>query len=183
MELFCQNAVKYTDTAAMLSPYIRIAENGLTKTGQKVELGGNLTKPTTITTSSTNTLAVAGLQGGLRTDSVLVIDPSTIVVKKKSSYTTVINKTASYTVSASDHGSVITINNASATTLTMPSGLPIGFNFSIYQLGAGKITIAGASVVTIKNRLNRFRTGGLDAGVGLVITASNIAHLTGDLVR
>ncbi len=37
------------------------ANNGLTKTGQNVQLGGALIKPTTITASATNTLAIAGL--------------------------------------------------------------------------------------------------------------------------
>jgi hypothetical protein len=48
-------------------------ENGLTKTGNKVELGGNLTKSTTIGTTSTNTLKIGGLQtGNLATDSLVV---------------------------------------------------------------------------------------------------------------
>lgn len=47
--------------------------NGLTKTGNTVELGGLLTKPTTLTTSATNTLKIAGLQSGsLASDSLLV---------------------------------------------------------------------------------------------------------------
>ena len=40
--------VKYTDTAAMLSPYIRTASNGLTKSGQNVKLGGSLNEATNI---------------------------------------------------------------------------------------------------------------------------------------
>ena len=50
--------------------------NGLTKTGNLVELGGALTKPTTITTDAVNNLKIAGLQSGdLATDSLVVSAP------------------------------------------------------------------------------------------------------------
>jgi hypothetical protein len=88
----------------------------------------------------------------------------------------------SYTLVAADNGSVITINNIAATTLTIPSGLPIGFNVSVYQIGTGNITFVGSGT-TIKNRLNRFRTAGIDAGIGIVSSASNIFHITGDLKK
>lgn len=69
--------VRYADTATMLNPYLNNAENGLTKTGQKVELGGALTKVTTITTTAANFLQITGLQGGSNTDSVMVVNPAT----------------------------------------------------------------------------------------------------------
>ncbi len=59
------------------------ANNGLTKLVDSVQLGGSLTKPTTITTTSTNTLALQGLQSGGANDSILTIDPTTGVIKNK----------------------------------------------------------------------------------------------------
>jgi hypothetical protein len=47
--------------------------NGLTKTGNLVELGGSLTKPTTIGTDATNVLKVTGLQSGSAADSLVVV--------------------------------------------------------------------------------------------------------------
>ncbi|MBK9568117.1 MAG: hypothetical protein IPO37_24070 [Saprospiraceae bacterium] len=47
--------------------------NGLTKTGNLVELGGALTKPTTIGTDATNVLKVTGLQSGSAVDSLVVV--------------------------------------------------------------------------------------------------------------
>jgi hypothetical protein len=48
-------------------------QNGLTKTGNTVKLGGILSEATTITTDATNVLKIAGLQSGnLATDSVVV---------------------------------------------------------------------------------------------------------------
>jgi hypothetical protein len=61
------------------------ANNGLTKTGNNVQLGGALTQPTAITTSASNTLALPGLQNGnLASDSIVVAEPSTGILKKVS---------------------------------------------------------------------------------------------------
>jgi hypothetical protein len=75
-------SVKYTDTAAMLAPYINAANNGLTKNGQIVQLGGALNQQTTINTTAANFLALRGLQDGdTSTDSLLVISPITGQIK------------------------------------------------------------------------------------------------------
>lgn len=58
------------------------ASNGLTLTSKDVQLGGTLTKATTISTSATNTIALGGLQSGVSTDSILVSNPSTGVVRR-----------------------------------------------------------------------------------------------------
>lgn len=55
------------------------SNNGLTLTGKNVQLGGSLTQATTITTNSTNTLALTGLQTGSSTDSILVTSSGGIV--------------------------------------------------------------------------------------------------------
>jgi hypothetical protein len=70
-------SVKYSDTAAMLAPYINAANNGLTKVGQTVELGGALTHQTTIATTAANFLSITGLTpGDTGTDSLLVVSPT-----------------------------------------------------------------------------------------------------------
>lgn len=76
------NFVRYADTANMLAPYINGANNGLTKNGQTVQLGGDLIQPTTINTTAANFLAITGLQSGSNTtDSVMVVNPTTGQVK------------------------------------------------------------------------------------------------------
>jgi hypothetical protein len=71
------NTVTYSDTAAMLAPYINDANNGLTKNGQTVQLGGALNQQTTIATTAANFLAITGLEAGdASTDSALVVSPS-----------------------------------------------------------------------------------------------------------
>lgn len=95
----------------------------------------------------------------------------------------VYEKTGDYTLTQGDNGAILTFNSASAVTITIPTGLPIGYNISVYQIGTGKVTIASDGTTSIKNRLSRFRTAGKDAGVGIVSTATDVYHLTGDLRR
>ncbi|WP_459209847.1 hypothetical protein [Aquimarina rhabdastrellae] len=92
-------------------------------------------------------------------------------------------KTGNYTLTAADNGNVLRFNSSSDMTLTVPAGLEVGYNVSIYQVGSGKVTITGAGGVTVSNRLSRFRTAGVNAGVGLMCTGNNTFHLTGDLKR
>jgi hypothetical protein len=76
------NFVRYADTTSMLANYINNADNGITKVGQKLQLGGALTQATTIATTATNFLAITGLQPGSNTtDSVMVVDPASGQVK------------------------------------------------------------------------------------------------------
>ena len=75
------NNVQYGDTADMLVPYVNDAGNGITKTGQIVELGGALNKVTTIQTSAANFLAITGLQSGNSADSVMVVNPTSGQIK------------------------------------------------------------------------------------------------------
>jgi VCBS repeat-containing protein len=71
------NNVQYGDTADMLAPYINDANNGLTKNGQTVQLGGALNQQTTIATTATNFLAITGLTAGTAADSIMVVNPTT----------------------------------------------------------------------------------------------------------
>ncbi len=58
------------------------ANNGLTATIDNIQLGGDLIQPTTITADATNTLAIEGLEGGSKTDNIVVIDPNSGVIKQ-----------------------------------------------------------------------------------------------------
>jgi hypothetical protein len=55
-----------------------------------------------------------------------------------------------YTLVLTDHKKLITLTNASAITLTIPTNasvaFPIGTQIDISQNGAGKVTVAGAGV-------------------------------------
>jgi hypothetical protein len=55
------------------------ADNGLTKTADNIQLGGALTKASTITTNAANTLAIQGLQTGAATDNIVVTDANGVL--------------------------------------------------------------------------------------------------------
>ena len=85
-----------------------------------------------------------------------------------------------YSLVQGDNGRVITMNNASAITLTIPSGLTAGFNCMIVQYGAGTVTIAGSGV-TVVNRSNYTKTGGQYAIVTIVSPVANTFITGGDM--
>jgi hypothetical protein len=86
---------------------------------------------------------------------------------------------ATYTLLAKDNGKTITLSNASAITLTVPSGLPAGFSCFIVQLGAGQVTIV-ASGTTLRSRVG-LTTGGQYAQGGIIFIATNTYSVGGDL--
>jgi hypothetical protein len=85
-----------------------------------------------------------------------------------------------YTLLASDNGKVVTFNNASAITLTVPSGLPVGFNCLILQKGAGQVTFT-TSATTINNRQSLTKTAGQYAVASLISISLNNFITGGDL--
>lgn len=92
-------------------------------------------------------------------------------------------QTADYTLTTLDDGNVLTFDSNTGVTLTIPAGLETGFNISLYQIGNGRVTIIGASGVSILNRLSRFRTAGLNSGVGIICIAPNTFQISGDLKK
>ncbi len=86
----------------------------------------------------------------------------------------------SYTLLVSDNGKVVTFNNASAVTLTVPSGLGAGFNCLIIQLGAGTVTPT-ASSTTINQRQLLTKTAGQFAVIALAAYIADTFAMSGDL--
>jgi uncharacterized coiled-coil protein SlyX len=86
-----------------------------------------------------------------------------------------------YTLLSSDNGKVVTLENGSAITLTVPAGLAAGFNCMIVQKGAGLVTITPASTVTVTNRSGGTKTGGQNAIVTIISISSNYFITGGDM--
>lgn len=119
----------------------------------------------------TAVVAGTGLSGGGTTGSVTVsIDTGTTV--DKTTAQTLTNKTltapvinggllnltinaqtgTTYTLVAGDSGKLVQLNNASAITLTLPPSVySIGEQINVYQRGAGQVTFAQGSGVTIRS--------------------------------
>jgi hypothetical protein len=86
-----------------------------------------------------------------------------------------------YTLLTTDDGKILTMSNASGITLTIPSGLPVGFNCSIIQIGAGQVGITTASGVTLNSFNNQFRIQGQHGRANLVEYVANIFNISGNL--
>jgi hypothetical protein len=84
-----------------------------------------------------------------------------------------------YTLLSTDNGKIVTLNNASAVTVTVPSGLGSGFNCTLVQLGAGTVSVS-ASSTTINNRNSHTSMAGQYGSATLVAYASNTFIFQGD---
>ena len=87
----------------------------------------------------------------------------------------------SVSLAATDNAEVIQSNASSAITITIPAGLPTGFNCMVLQYGAGQITFSGASGVTIINRNGYNKTIGQYALVTILHIGSNNVIISGEL--
>ena len=84
-----------------------------------------------------------------------------------------------YTLVAGDNGKVVVLDNASAVTVTVPSGLGAGFNCSFVQKGAGQVSFS-ASGTTINNRQSHTKINGQYGVASLVAYVADTFVLAGD---
>ena len=85
----------------------------------------------------------------------------------------------SYTLLSSDNGKVVVLDNASAVTVTVPSGLGAGFNCSFVQKGAGQVSFT-ASSTTINNRQSHTKINAQYGVASLLAYAADTFVLAGD---
>ena len=83
-----------------------------------------------------------------------------------------------YTVAASDNGKVVVLNNASAITVGIDTGLPAGFNCSFVQKGAGQVSFAGTA--TLNNRQSHTKINGQYGVASIVAYDTDTFVLAGD---
>jgi hypothetical protein len=88
--------------------------------------------------------------------------------------------TTSRTLGAGDNGKIIYCTNGSATTITCAAGLGAGFNVTIIQGGAGKVTIADGGQ-TLVSYSSLFSTMGQYAVISLICPAADTFVAAGNL--
>lgn len=59
-------------------------------------------------------------------------------------------RTASYTVTAADAGTVILMDSASANTVSLPVGLPVGTQVTVIQIGTGQTSFAATGGAVLR---------------------------------
>ena len=86
----------------------------------------------------------------------------------------------SYTITATDLNKLVTLDNASAITLTIPNGVfTTGQTVNIQQLGAGQVTIASDGTTTFTGTGTKLRT--TYSAASIVCTGTNTFTVIGDL--
>ena len=88
-----------------------------------------------------------------------------------------------YTLALTDAGKLVTLSNASAISLTVPTNtnvaFPTGTQVNMVQLGAGRVTVAGDTGVTVNSALG-LKTRVQYSVITCIKTATNTWLLTGD---
>lgn len=91
------------------------------------------------------------------------------------------SKTASFSVAAADNNKLFLISSSTAVTVTIPTGLPVGFSCQFIQTGAGVITLLGSSVTL--NSANGLTSRAQNSAVGLVMSSSSAGYVFGDTIN
>ncbi len=139
------NGIAGTAVTITDGPDSTTASNGLTLSGKDVKLGGALTGATTLTTSATNTLALKGLQDGVKADSILVLDSATGALKKRSTTSLISGSTTNVMTSS---GNIMTsvVNGVSTNDTIITS--------NVITLTADTLTTSVNGVVSNKVGIN-----------------------------
>lgn len=80
------------------------------------------------------------------------------------------------------HFEILEYTGAGNATVTVPNTLPVGFQVSFSQVGAGRITFVGSGGMVVNNRWSATQTAGQWAKAGIEVRAVNSAILSGDVV-
>lgn len=88
-----------------------------------------------------------------------------------------------YTFVLTDNGKLVTLNNASAITVTVPLNASVAYAtgaiINLQQIGAGQVTVAGASGVTVNGTGTKTRAQW--SAASLIKTATDTWTLVGDI--
>jgi len=145
----------YVNTGNAASPSWTRINIDWVRTGNDIAYtAGNVSTTGTLTGGNSSTSSLSGFGANINTQSG-----------------------TTYTIDATDNGKVIQTTGASAITITIPNGLPTGFNCTIVQMGAGQVTFSG----TILNRTGFTKTASQYSVVSILHLGSNSILVTGEM--
>lgn len=130
--------------------------------------------------SASGTLTLNSTSNGTK-GSIIMADSVNFSNKTIENYSAKYNNQTgtSYTLVATDNGKILTFDNGSDITLTVPAGLPTGFTCTVVQLGAGEVVFT-ASSTTLHNRSSFTKTGGQYAVAAITMYATDVFIFGGD---
>ena len=107
------------------------------------------------------------------------VDSVTSAKHISSSSGIITDSSTSRSLGASDNGAIIQFTSSLPVSVTVPTGLNVGFTVTIIQAGSGQITFTTSST-TLNNRQGHSKTSGQWAVVSLIQRTSNNFVLAGD---
>ena len=169
-----------TVTAIVNADISATAAIAASKLASTLDFSSNtVTLPATSVTAAmlANTLDLSGRTVTLPADSVTAANLNGVA--------DVNTKTANYTLVLADAGRVIEFNSASNLTLTIPTNASVAFSngtmVTITRRGAGEVTVAGASGVTLRSSDSRTKISKQYAAGALIKLDTNEWLLIGSL--
>lgn len=151
-----------------------------------------------VTTLQANAIASGTITFPATTDTVALVNATQTFVNKTLTSPTVNTPTindarqnitlnaqtgTTYTLALTDNGRLVTLDNASAITVTVPTNASVAFAtgaiVNIQQVGAGQVTVAGAVGVTINATGTKTRAQW--SAASLVKTGTDTWTLIGDI--
>jgi len=140
---------------------------------------GTVTVPSTITSGSA-VITMPSATGTLATTTDVSNAVSALAPLLQTTLTPTFTSNA-YTLQASDKDKVILASNgATAGTVTIPTGtFSVGTVLTIVQTGSGQITIASSG--TLNSNGNKYKLNGQWASAQIIVTATNVFLLIGNL--
>jgi len=144
----------YVNTGTSASPVWSRVNVDWVKTGNDIAYtAGNISTTGALTGGNSNSSTISGFAANVTTI------------------------TAAYSITAADNGKILQSTSASAITITIPTGLPTGFNCTVVQMGAGQLTFSG----TFFNRGGFTKTASQYSIVSIIHLGSNNIIVSGEM--
>lgn len=144
----------YVNTGTSASPTWTRVTMDWVRTGNDIAFtAGNISTTGTLTGGNSSTSTISGFAANVATI------------------------TEAYSITAADNGKIVQSTSASAITITIPAGLPTGFNCTVVQMGAGQLTFSG----TYLNRGGFTKSASQYSVVSILHLGSDIIIVTGEM--
>ena len=144
----------YVNTGTSVSPTWTRVNMDWTRTGNDVAYSaGNISTTGALTGGNSSTSSLSGFAANVTSIS------------------------ANYSITAADNGKVIQSTSTTAIIVSIPTGLPTGFNCTVVQMGAGQITFSG----TYLNRTGFTKSASQYSVVSILHLGSNSIIVTGEM--
>lgn len=105
---------------------------------------------------------------------------SPVITTPKTTIGFTANTTTSYTLTAADRDKLVTLNNSSANTVTIPNGIfSLGDSVNIQQIGTGQTTILNDGTTSFTGTGTKLRTQ--YSAATIICTGTNTFTVVGDL--